>query len=447
MSSQISEGTLSRRETEFLPAALEVLEQPPTPLSRMLTYLLVALACTAVTWACLARTDIIASGSGVVVIRDKVKVIQAPAQGIITAILVRDGQEVKAGDVLIRLDQTESRADLRRFSRELALVKLALMRSRALLAASPELFEPPGNADPDAVALERRLIRQRLATHAAEDRGLAEQIRTIEAQMTTAKSTIKWLEKSLPLAEQLYRRKNELYRNNALSEAELLQTEIEINTRNKELEEAKKLVEELAIALDRAREERKLAAERFRQSVLEEQVRLRQRHDELAQQVIKAKKRLRDLVLRAPIHGIVQQMAVHTLGGVVTAAQPLLTVVPLDEDLEIEARIPDRDIGFIRRGQPVSIKVAAFPFPRYGALEGTTEWVGRDAIMDDKQGPVYPVRIRLHDKRLPNPVNGRRGIIVPGMQVTTDIRVGQRRLIEYFLDPLLRYRETSMREI
>ena len=135
-----------------------------------------------------------------------------------------------------------------------------------------------------------------------------------------------------------------------------------------------------------------------------------------------------------------------TIGGVVTQAQPLLTIAPEEGPLEIDAQVQNRDAGHLRAGQTVVVKVESFDYTRYGTLTGEVLWVGADAMQDPKQGPVYPLRVRLAQWQTPNSVNGRPGKLLPGMNVTADVRVAERRLIEYFLAPLLRYREETLRE-
>jgi hemolysin D len=131
---------------------------------------------------------------------------------------------------------------------------------------------------------------------------------------------------------------------------------------------------------------------------------------------------------------------------VVTAAQPLMTLVPHDAALEIEAQVLNRDIGHVQVGQRVITKIETFDFTRYGYIEGRVQWVGTDALNDSKLGPVYPVRIQLADTETPHRVGGRHGQVAPGMSVTADIKTDERRLISYFLAPLLRYRQESLRE-
>ncbi|TDF56790.1 HlyD family efflux transporter periplasmic adaptor subunit, partial [Cupriavidus sp. L7L] len=151
-------------------------------------------------------------------------------------------------------------------------------------------------------------------------------------------------------------------------------------------------------------------------------------------------------ILRAPIDGVVQQLAVTTVGGVVTQAQPVAIVVPENTALEVDAQVQNKDIGYVKPGQRVITKVETFDFTRFGYIEGQVQWVGTDAVNDQKLGPIYPVRIRLAEQATPNSVNGRKGALTPGMSVTADIRVDERRMISYFLSPLLRYKDEALRE-
>jgi hemolysin D len=149
-------------------------------------------------------------------------------------------------------------------------------------------------------------------------------------------------------------------------------------------------------------------------------------------------------VLLAPIDGVVQQLAVHTVGGVVTPAQPLVVIAPKDDPLEIEAVVLNRDIGFVEPGQDAEIKLEAFLFTKYGIIPGKVISVSRDAVQDEKQGLVYPARIAL--ERATVDVNGRPMALGAGMAVTVEIKTESRKLIEYLLSPILRYRSESLRE-
>ncbi len=164
----------------------------------------------------------------------------------------------------------------------------------------------------------------------------------------------------------------------------------------------------------------------------------------LTQERVKADSRQRLMTLVAPVDGTVQQLAVHTVGGVVTEAQVLMVVVPTDEALEVDAFLENKDIGFVRAGQEAVVKIETFPFTRYGTVAATVAHVSDDAIADEKKGLIYSARARL--ARTSIRVDERMVNLSPGMAVTVEIKTGQRRVIEYFLSPLLQYQDESLRE-
>jgi hemolysin D len=164
----------------------------------------------------------------------------------------------------------------------------------------------------------------------------------------------------------------------------------------------------------------------------------------LQQEFIKADTRGKLMHLTAPVDGTVQQLAVHTVGGVVTAAQPLMLVVPQDHEIEIEAFVANKDIGFIKPGQAVQVKVETFLYTQYGTLPAKVTHVAHDAIEDKERGLIYPIRVKL--KKSTINVEGKMASLRPGMSVTTEIKIGKRRVISYFLSPLLAYQKDSLHE-
>lgn len=441
------EQNVIRREFEFMPATIEVLARPPAPFSRVMVLVLVALTIFAIGWACIARIDIVAGGTGVVIPRGKVKVVQPLESGIVTEIMVQDGQLVKKGELLVRMDGTESTADLNGLERELSITRLSASRLSAQLAGDPSLFSPVADDDAEETVLHRRLLDQSLLARREKAATMEYGIRRSEAELASARARVSWLEQSLPLAEELYEKKKAMTARKMMASGRFLQARMEINETRKNLEMEQKRMKELELKIVQAKEEKQLAESEYRQNLLRELTEVRKRQEDLVRQLTKARNRFVHRELRSPIDGIVQQLAINTVGGVITAAQPLMTIVPVDSGLEVEARILNKDIGFVHKNQEVSVKVAAYPFTRHGDLKGRVEWVGRDAVMDKTMGPVYPIRISVDSYQLPNTVNDQRGRILPGMTVTTDIKVGKRRVVHYFLGPILRYKDKSLREL
>ncbi len=436
-----------RRDFEFMPATVEVLERPPAPFSRVIVLILVALAVFIIIWAFVAQIDIVASGTGVVVPKGRVKVVQPLEPGIITEIAVSDGQLVKKGELLIKMDATESRADLKSLERELTITRLAASRLSAQLAGDATLFTVPDEAGEDEISLQRRLLNHSLMAKKEKMAAMDHGVNRAEAELRSVQARIAWLEESLPLAEQLYEKKRIMAEKEMLASGKYLQAQMEINEVRKNLGTEKNRMEELELSLSQKNDEKRLWESEYKKDLLKELTDTRKKQEALVQHLAKARNKFINRELRSPADGIVQQLAINTIGGVVTSAQPLMTIVPMDSGLEIEAKLLNKDIGFVSIGQHASVKVAAYPFTRHGDLQGEIEWVGRDAVMDEQLGPVYPIRISVDSYQLPNRVNDKQGRILPGMTVTADIKVGKRRVIHYFLGPMLRYKDQSLREL
>ncbi|HBT96351.1 MAG TPA: HlyD family type I secretion periplasmic adaptor subunit [Desulfobulbaceae bacterium] len=441
----------AKREEEldyqFLPAALEVLETPPAPFARVALILIVSLVTVVILWAFFSHMDITVQGSGVIVPKGKVKVIQPLEPGIVTAISVRDGQMVRQGEELITMDNTGASADRNTIAKELTTAALAVSRLEAQLQGKPEDFVPEPGADEQVVGTQRRLLAQTMRAQEERLSALDQEIERCAAERASIETNLERLTVALPLLQQLMAKKNNLAKKKLISQAELLQAKIEINDARHNLAAAKSDLAGVEARLAKAREEREMAVSEYQRDLLGQLAEARSKREQLTHSLEKANSQQAHARLVSPIDGIVQNLAVHTVGGVVTAAQPLMAIVPTGAGLEIEAKVADKDIGFVAEGQPTSVKVAAYPHTRHGDLPGTIEWVARDSIADEKLGMVYPIRVSLEKYELPNEVNGKKGVAVPGMTVTTDITVGRRRVIEYFLGPILRYRDESLREM
>jgi hemolysin D len=435
-----------RRDYEFMPATIEVLDRPPAPFARAMLIFIVVFAAFLIGWASFAQMDIVVNAMGVVIPRGKVKVVQPVEPGIVTAIHIRDGQMVKKGDLLISMDNTDSQADINTIRKELVREELTSLRLRAQLHNDPALFSPSPEAENESVQLHRRLLLQSLAAQEELLGTLEIEIQRSSAERDAIRSNVRRLTKSLPLAKELYDKKATLAQRKLIPNVDLLQAQIEISDARHNLLTAQSRLQEVEARREGAKEKLELVKAEYQRDLLTQLTESQNSQGNFRQQLAKADNKQKHFELKAPADGIVQQLAINTVGGVVTAAQPLLVIVPIDGGLEIEAKVLNKDIGFVTPEQEVSIKVAAYPFTRYGDLEGKIEWVARDAVIDKELGPSYPIRVSVKGYRLPNIVNGRQGVISPGMTVTTDVKIGRRRVIQYFLGPIFRYKDKSLRE-
>jgi len=459
----------SRRavETAFLPAALEITESPPSPVGRAIAIVLMALFCAALLWSAVGTIDIVASATGKVVSSGRSKVVQPFEAGVVRAIHVQDGQAVKSGDLLIELDPTVNAAERDHLHDDLMAERLNSARLRAALAAGdndPADLVPPDDTDPLLVATQQQLLTSQAGEHRAKLASLERQEAQKEAEHQTIAATIHKLDALLPVTEQrvdIRRTLMEKEIGSKLTYYETLQLQIE---QQEELGVQRSRLKEAESAVAAIRETRIQAVAEYRKSLSDELAKSEQKANGLARDLVKAQQRTKLQLLTSPVDGVVQQLAVHTVGGVVTPAQSLLVVVPSDTHLEIEAMISNRDIGFVEAGQGAAIKIDTFNFTRYGLLQGRVVSVSQDAIIRDRpperggrapeaqhdssepsgQELSYSATIALDRTQMQ--VDDRLVNLAPGMAVTIEIRTGSRTILSYLLSPLQRYRHEIMRE-
>jgi hemolysin D len=457
-----------REELAFLPAALEIVATPPSPIGRAIGVTIILLFCAALTWAWWGTIDIVASATGKIVPSGRTKVIQPFETGVVRAIRVQDGQEVRAGDVLVELDPTVNAAERDHLHNDLLAEQLNIARLRVALALEEDRaadFTPPAGADPNLVSTQRQLLLHQVTEHRAKIAALARQQAQKEAEQATTAATIHKLGAMIPVIQQRVDiRKTLMERelSSKLTYFEILQLLVE---QQEELSVQKSHLREAEAAVAAIRETRGQAMAEYRHSISDELAKAEQKANGLAQDLIKAEQKTRLQQLTAPVDGVVQQLAIHTVGGVVTPAQSLLAVVPSDSRLEIEAMVSNRDIGFVHSGQQAEIKVDTFNFTRYGLLHGEVLNVSQDAIIRDQpqeragerrpgtqidssepkgQELNYSARISLDRTRMQ--IDDRMVNLAPGMAVTVEIKTGSRAILDYLLAPLMRYRQEVLRE-
>lgn len=429
----------------FSTEALALQQQPPAAVASMVSLALCAIAASALVYACVAKIDVVVTAQGRVIPSGKSKVIQPLEAGVVRAIAVRDGQPVKAGDMLVELDTTTTAADQDRLRRELWEAQADVARVASTLAERPNLVLDK-DVPPEIVRNQQAMLAARLAEHAARKASLRADVARRQAERDTVTASLEQWRSSLALAKKKLGIRESLVQGGYLTDAALIDSRMELLNQERERDQQQNRLKECDAGLQAAREQLSQAESEFRARTNAELVEVTKRREGASQELIKASQRRELQTLRAPIDGVVQQLAVSTIGGVVTQAQPLMTIVPDQAALEVEAQVLNRDIGHVKVGQRVINKIETFDFTRYGYIEGTVLWVGTDAVNDPRLGPVYPVRIKLSAAQTPSVVNGRRGIVTAGMNVAADLRTDERRLIEYFLAPLLRNSQEVLRE-
>lgn len=430
----------------FSPTMLEVQASPPAPLARSIAWTVSGALVLFVMWSLWADFDITVSSVGSAIPSAKTKVVQALEVGRIVAIHVKDGDQVTQGQPLIELDATMAAADREKSGQDAQDAQLDVLRLDAQLKGLFQFPKVPEGTSPIALERQKHLLLSRITEQQQKMAVLAQEIARKSADLATTQASIRKIEDALPLLEQRLMMRDKLWKEGFMAEISVIESRLEVSTQIHELAVLKERLKESQSALKAAELARMQAQAEYISRVSAEMTDAQRRMQTGRQEFVKAAYRESYQVLTAPIAGTVQQLAVNTLGGVVNAAQGLMTVVPKDGGIEVEAQVLNKDVGFLRVGMPVAVKLDAFEFTKYGSLDGVVQWVGADAIKHEQLGQVFPVRIVLQQTRLPVDVDGNHPEIRIGMSVTADISIGTRKAYEFFLGPLLKYKNESLRE-
>jgi hemolysin D len=407
-------------EAEFLPEALAIQERPVSKTARALGFTLMLIALFVPLWAYLGKMDIVVNATGKLIGTDYNKKIASVEVAAVRALHVREGQVVKAGEVLIELDASGSNAEHVKAKGIATEASLQMGRGKAMLDAISQNTPPRLLPMPDIPTHQWQAAQHQLNVQFAEHQS---KINRIDGEIARYSQTLK-------LSKQRAEDYLQLSKTNDVSVhawQEKEQSRIEIEGQ-----------------LNDMRQQRTLVLEQARREAWDMLAEGRRAADASQQDAMRALEHSKLFKLTAPVDGTVQQLVVHTVGAAVPNAQPLMVIVPSESKLEVEAFVNNRDIGFVRKGQRVEVKIDAFSYSKYGTVSGHISHVSRDAIQDEKNGLLYAVKVALDKKNLTIGDE-----IVPlgtGLSVNVEIKTGDRRVIEYFLSPLLEHKREALNE-
>lgn len=437
-----------RGELAFLPAALEIQEQPPSPIGRAIIWTIVGLFAVAIAWACFGQLDIVAVAQGKVIPKGRSKVIQPLETSVVRAIHVENGQSVSQGDLLIELDATEVQANLDQALDELRATNNEIMRSKALLQAlggdGLRTDEFAGLFSAEDWQLQKQLLDSTYDEITASLEENRHSIERAKGAMAAAGEQVLKLEAVLPIVTERANALEELADRNLVARTQYLELKQQLIEAEQNLRSERATRQSTAAQVDELTERRIAMVARERSAILVELEELERRRSSLEKEVTKASQATTHRKLRASVGGVVQQLSVFTIGGVVTPAEQLMVIVPGDQALEVEAMVLNKDIGFVRERQAATVKLDAFPYTRYGYIDADVITLSDDAVPIEDLGLAYAANVRLAKTSLN--VEGREVNLSAGMAVTVEIKTGKRRVIEFLLSPLLRYKSESARE-
>ncbi|MDX1692814.1 MAG: HlyD family type I secretion periplasmic adaptor subunit [Ketobacteraceae bacterium] len=446
----------SRELTAFLPAALEIQEKPPHPIAKWVGRTLIGLFTLGLIWACIGKVNVVASAEGKIIPSSRVKQIQTLETVIVKKILVKEGQKVEQGQPLIELDSVVTKADQNRIVLEITNLEQRAAVNNGLLALL-ELPESEQNAlsfdqlklgSDHSGALNNQVYKQLLwqtwQDYTSQIKAHESTLAKTLAEVEVTKAVIGKLEQILPITEKRVAKLKQLYQQEYVSESEYLDVEQQRIQQAQDLKAETHRIKQLQAAQGEITEQIKVLRAQTKSKALTELTESNRQLAALKEELNKANDLNNRRILYAPVAGEVQQLTANTVGGVVTEANPIMLIVPKEEQLQVEVFLENKDIGFVQEGMPAEIKVHTFPFTKYGVIDAKVLSISNDAIMDEQRGLIYSMQLAMEESTIL--VNGRDVQLMPGMAVTAEMQTGDRKIIEFFLAPLLKYGAEGLRE-
>jgi hemolysin D len=444
---------LGADEAQFLPAALALQETPAPIAPRVAMWLLIAFAAIALLWSVFGKIDVVATAQGKIALSGNTKTVQPLEAGVVKAIYVKDNQLVQAGDVLIELDSVATQADTDRLNNELSNAHLQAARAAGMLSAlTIGVLTPlkmigndgsgilPDGSLKQANSQLQGQFEEYAAKLARSDATLSKK----QAEWRSAQTQINKLEQTIPIAKLKAEDFKRLVDQQFMSNHGYLERQQTYIEQVSDLATTQARLKELDAGIKEAQAQRQELVTETRRMQLDSLSEARSKIAAYGEELLKANKRGSLTKLTAPVSGTVQQLVVNTVGGVVTAAQVLMVIVPKQATLEVEALLENKDVGFVNAKQSARVKVETFQFTKYGTIDATITSMSSDAINDEKRGLLYLTRAQLAQTSLN--IDGKKVSLSPGMAVTLEIKTGQRRVIEYFLSPLVQRGDESLKE-
>ncbi|WP_299735130.1 HlyD family type I secretion periplasmic adaptor subunit [uncultured Endozoicomonas sp.] len=411
---------------------------------RLLIYVVFFALISLIIWASVVRLDEITRGMGLVIPSSRLQVVQNLEGGILEKVMVKEGATVKAGQELMLLDDTRFASTFKEGSIEYYGELAKAARLRAEFTGGELSFPGVLQKHPNYIYRETDIYRQRAKKLRSELRVAQEQASQAQMELDSARDQLTFLKSSFELGEDELRLTEPLVDQGIVSRVELIQLRQRVN----DLESQKRMTESsiprLQAGYNEAIARRDEVVELFQADVAQDLKDVEVRLDQLKESNMALEDQVDRTVIRAPMDGIVKKIHVTTIGGVVQPGMNLLEIVPIEDNLLIEAKIPPQDIGFLREGMKAVVKLTAYDFAIYGGLEGYVENISADTIMDDKGESFYMVRIRTDESHVGTAE--RPLVIIPGMMTNVDIITGDKTLMAYLLKPLLRAKQNALTE-
>ena len=434
---------------EFMPSALEITETPPNKLSQTVLWILIVFIVAALAWSYFGRIDVIATARGKVVPDGNVKIVQSPAGGVVTEIKARDGDTVKKGDLLVSLDSTTTQGDVASIERSHATAKLERHVMRQVAAGqNVENVIRDSNAPADIKEDVKALASSKVSSFQVQRQFASVAVSQTSAQLVRENTNFANAQANLASAKESQRALQAAYDAASITDKPAFQSQLAYaNNLAKSASDTVDTMHDRVVTAKTAHNQAQASLAQLDgnngMSTLSTVIDQDKAIEQLEADLQRAKKNVEDQSIYAPIDGKLMSFAVNTIGGVVSSGQQLAIVVPMDTPLIIEASLQNQDIGFVHVDQRVAVKVDTFAFQRYGLLEGKVVSISPDAIQDENTGALtYKMRVAIDSNKSSKETTIP---LQPGMSITSEVKTGDRRIISFFLDPLIAGLDSSLK--
>ncbi len=411
---------------------------------RAFVLLLMFSSITLLLWSGIAEVDVIVRTEGQIIPAGKSQIVQHLEGGIVRKILVQEGEVVVAGQPLIELSDVQTRSDLGQEQSRRGSLRGREVRLLAELEGRDTIVFPTDLHDPNVIRVETAAWGARRAQLSEEVQVLQSLSSQKGSELTETISKRENLLEELALAEQKYQVIDDLRKNNAASEMEVLDSQMRIQRLKSQISEAENAAPRLQAAQSEAESRVKEAIARFRAEASSALTEVREDIEELGHDIDTSVDRLERNIVRSPVAGLINKLNITTIGAVVRPSERLLEITPSDQRIVIETRSIPNDRAHLRRGLPARVRIGAYDYATYGTFEGHVTGVSADTLMDERDNRYYRVNIEVdlstNRSRVRQP-----GVLMPGMAASADIAVGKRTILAYILSPLMEFRDGAFR--
>jgi membrane fusion protein, adhesin transport system len=426
----------------FEAAAEDVMSRAGTRRAQLIVRSAAAVVLALIVWACFAHVDEVTRGEGKVISSRQLQLVQSLDGGVVSAILVREGEEVEKGQLLLKIDETRATSGARENAAQGFALQARLARLRALAEGSA--FAPPkaqGDEQKHIVEEERRLYETRRTELSTTLSISQQQLAQRQQELAEMRSRKVAAERGLDLSQQELARTRPLLATGAVSEVDIIKLERDVSRSRGESEQSAAQIQRVLASINEAQRKVQETELTFRNEARKELADTMGRLNALNEGAVALNDKVDKSQIKSPVRGRIQRLLANTVGGVVQAGKDLVEIVPLDDALVLEAKVQPRDIAFIHPGQAATVKFTAYDFSIYGGLDATVQNISPDTVADDRGNAFYLVRVQTRQSKL-----GDKLPIIPGMTAEVDILTGNKSVMSYLLKPVLKVKDQALRE-